>query len=76
MSAKRTAVPAKRARNRRPSIKALAKQAEQAGLAVTSVEYRVDGTVVVHTGQPAGLDVAKSGNDNKKIKRSPDPGWN
>ena len=65
----------KRARKRRPSVKNVAKQAAKAGLTVTSIEYKLDGTVTYHTGKPT-LDTAISVNDNEDDGPSVDPRWN
>jgi hypothetical protein len=50
-------------RKRRPSIKSVTTQAAKAGLTVTGIEYKPDGTVTYHTGKPA-LDVGNNANDN------------
>jgi hypothetical protein len=65
--------PAKR-RKRRPSISSVAREAAKAGLVVTGIEYKPDGSVTYHTGKPTPGVV--NVNDNQDDGSSTDPDWN
>ena len=60
-------------RKRKPSLATVAKQAAKAGLTVTGIEYRADGSVTYLTGKPTPGIVSLNDNDDDGI--STDPGW-
>src|SRR5262245_36458176 len=64
----------KQSRKRKLTLARAQKEAANAGLTVTGVEYKPDGTITYHTGKQAP-DIGVSVNDNDDDGPSIDPGW-
>jgi hypothetical protein len=61
----------KRARQRKPTLASVARQAAKAGIAVARYDFRPDGTISIVVGKPVGnADI-----DMDDTTASPDPKW-